>query len=221
MNMKRARFWRNLLLFSALSGAASLHQAHGQEGVSRVGNGSAGPGTAGIPTPEGFAPLSPSPYMPLDAGYNYPRPMPPALPPAQDTLRNSRRDSIGPRFDIGQFLGNRLGVADNDTNFNFLMPFLMGSENDVLFIDGRGVATQLGQGAASAGLGFRSYDSNLNRLYGISGWVDYDQGHRRTYQQAGVSFESLGTWMDFRVNGYIPFGTESNLVSNSITGTPF
>ena len=70
MNMKRARFWRNLLLFSALSGAASLHQAHAQEGVSRVGNGSAGPGTAGIPVSEGFAPLSPSPYMPLDAGYN-------------------------------------------------------------------------------------------------------------------------------------------------------
>lgn len=221
MNMKRARFWRNLLLFSALSGAASLPQTHAQEGVSRVGNGTAGPGAAGVPTPEGFAPLSPSPYMPLDPGYNFQRPMPPALPPAQDTLRNSRRDSFGPRFDIGQFLGNRLGVADNDTNFNFLLPYLMGSENDVLFIDGRGVVTQLGQGAASAGLGFRSYDPMLNRLYGISGWVDYDQGHYRTYQQAGISFESLGTWMDVRVNGYIPFGTESNLVSSSIVGDPF
>lgn len=221
MNMKRARFWRNLLLFSALSGAASLPQTHAQEGVSRVSNGTAGPGAAGVPTPEGFAPLSPSPYMPLDPGYNFQRPMPPALPQAQDTLRNSRRDSVGPRFDIGQFLGDRLGVADNDTNFNFLLPFLMGSENDVLFVDGRGVVTQLGQGAASAGLGFRSYDPNINRLYGLSGWVDYDQGHHRTYQQAGVSFESLGSWYDVRVNGYIPFGTESNLISNSIVGSPF
>lgn len=220
MNMKRARFWRNLLLFSALSGAASLPQTHAQEGVSRVGNGTAEPGAAGVPTSEGIAPLSPSPYMPLDPGYNFQRPMPPALPLAQDTLRNSRRDS-GPRFTIGQFLGDRLGVADNDTNFNFLLPYLMGSENDVLFIDGRGVVTQLGQGAASAGLGFRSYDPNINRLYGISGWVDYDQGHRRTYQQAGVSFESLGNWIDFRANGYIPFGTESNLISNSIVGSPF
>lgn len=221
MNMKRARFWRNLLLFSALSGAASLPQTHAQEGVSRVGNGLAEPGTAGIPTPEGFAPLSPSPYMPLDAGYNFPRPMPPALPQSRDTLRNSRRDAVGPKFDIGQFLGDRLGVSDNDTNFNFLLPYLMGSENDVLFIDGRGVVTQLGQGAASAGLGFRSYDPNINRLYGISGWVDYDQGHQRTYQQAGVSFESLGSWYDVRINGYIPFGTESNLVGNSIVGSPF
>lgn len=221
MNMKRARFWRNLLLFSALSGAASLPQTHAQEGVSRVGNGTAAPGAAGVPTSEGFAPLSPSPYMPLDAGYNFPRPMPPALPQAQDTLRNSRRDSVGPRFDIGQFLGDRLGVADNDTNFNFLLPYLMGSENDVLFIDGRGVVTQLGQGAASAGLGFRSYDPNINRLYGISGWVDYDQGHQRTYQQAGVSFESLGSWYDVRVNGYIPFGTESNLISNANVGGTF
>ena len=221
MNMKRARFWRNLLLFSALSGAASLPQTHAQEGASRVGNGAAGPGAAGVPTSEGFAPLSPSPYMPLDAGYNFQRPMPPALPQLQDTLRNSRRDSVGPRFDIGQFLGDRLGVADNDTNFNFLLPYLMGSENDVLFIDGRGVVTQLGQGAASAGLGFRSYDPNINRLYGISGWVDYDQGHQRTYQQAGVSFESLGNWIDFRANGYIPFGTESNLISNANVGSPF
>ena len=147
--------------------------------------------------------------------------MPPALPSASGTLRNSRRESFGPRFDIGQFLGDRVGVSENDTNFNFLLPYLMGSENDVLFIDGRGVVTQLGQGAASAGLGFRSFDSNINRLYGISGWVDYDQGHARTYQQAGVSFESLGNWVDFRVNGYIPFGTDTNLTSNTIVGNPF
>ena len=51
--------------------------------------------------------------------------------------------------------------------------------------------------------------------------MDYDQGHARTYQQAGVSFESLGTWMDFRVNGYIPFGTESNLISSANVGMPF
>lgn len=221
MNMKRSRFWRNLLLFSALSGAASLPQTHAQEGVSRVGTGAAEPGMAGVPTPEGFAPLSPSPYMPLDPGYNFERPMPPALPQTRDTLRNSRRESVGPRFDIGQFLGDRLGVSDNDTNFNFLLPYLMGSENDVLFIDGRGVVTQLGQGAASAGLGFRSYDPIINRLYGISGWVDYDQGHNRTYQQAGISFESLGSWYDVRVNGYIPFGTDSNLVGSSLVGDPF
>lgn len=220
MNMKRARFWRNLLLFSALSGAASLPQTHAQEGVSRVGNGTAGPGAAGVPTPEGFAPLSPSPYMPLDPGYNFQRPMPPALPQMQDTLRNSRRDS-GPRFTIGQFLGDRLGVADNDTNFNFLLPYLMGSENDVIFIDGRGVATQLGQGAASAGIGYRNYDPTLNRIFGLSGWVDYDQGHARTYQQAGISFESLGTWIDVRANGYLPFGRESYLTGNSIVGSPF
>lgn len=141
--------------------------------------------------------------------------MPPGLPPASDTLRNSRRDSFGPRFDIGQFLGDRLGVNDNDTNFNFLLPYLMGSENDVLFIDGRGVATSLGKGAASAGVGFRTYDPTFNRIFGVSGWVDYDQGHARTYQQAGISFESLGSWMDVRVNGYIPFGTTSNLVGDT------
>ena len=221
MNMKRARFWRNLLLFSALSGAATLPQTHAQEGVSKVGDGSAGPGAAAVPTPDGIGQLSPSPYMPLDPGYNYPRPMPPTLPQTSDSLNNSRRSTFGPRYDIGQFLGNRLGVSGADTNFNFLLPYLMGSENDVLFIDGRGVATQQGQGAASAGIGYRNYDPTLNRIFGLSGWVDYDQGHQRTYQQAGVSFESLGTWMDVRVNGYIPFGRESNIYSSTITGTPF
>ena len=71
MNMKRARFWRNLLLFSALSGTSSLSKAQAQEGVSRLGPGASGltsdaPGAAGLPAPEGFAPLTPSPYMPLD-----------------------------------------------------------------------------------------------------------------------------------------------------------
>ena len=225
MNMKRARFWRNLLLFSALSGAASQPKAQAQEGVSRVGPGassltSEAPGAAGLPSPEGFAPLTPSPYMPLDPGYNFQRPMPPSLPPAYDTLKNSRRDA-GPRFDIGQFLGNRLGVDNNDTNFNFLLPYLLGSGEDVLFIDGRGLATDSGRGGASAGIGYRSFDPTFNRIFGVSGWVDYDQGHARTYRQAGVSFESLGTWMDFRVNGYIPFGNESNLVGSSLVGNPF
>ncbi|MFM9963946.1 MAG: beta strand repeat-containing protein [Planctomycetaceae bacterium] len=226
MNMKRARFWRNLLLFSALSTSTSLSQAQAQEGVSRVGRGasalySEAPGAAEVYAPDGFGPLTPSPYMPLDPGYNFERPMPPALPPAYDTLRNSRRDAIGPRFDIGQFLGDRLGVADNDTNFNFLLPYLMGSEQDVLFVDVRGLATDQGRGGASAGLGYRSFDPTFNRIFGISGWVDYDRGHARSYQQAGVSFESLGSWVDLRVNGYIPFGRESNLISNSVVGDPF
>jgi hypothetical protein len=224
MNMKRAKFWRNLLVFSALSGTASQVQA--QEGVSRLGPGksslpSEAPGAAGLSAPEGYVPLTPSPYMPLDPGYNFQRPMPPSLPPAYDTLQNSRRDAFGPRFDIGQFLGNRLGVNNTDTNFNFLLPYLLGSGEDVLFIDGRGLVTDQGRGGASAGIGYRSFDANHNRIYGISGWVDYDQGHARTYQQAGISFESLGTWMDFRVNGYLPFGTESNLLGRSLIGSPF
>lgn len=224
MNMKRARFWRNLLLVSALSSAASLSpHVQAQEGVTRTGSGldATNPGVAAIPDAEGYVPLSPSPYAPLDAGFNYARPMPPALPPAYNTLRNSRRDTIGPRFDIGTFLNDRLGVDDGEVNFNFLMPFLMGSENEILFIDGRGIATYTGQGAASAGVGYRVYDSMTNCIWGVSGWVDYDDGHARAYKQAGFSFESLGVWTDFRANAYIPFGTDSNVIGQSLVGSPF
>ena len=75
----------------------------------------------------------------MDPGYNYIRPNNPALPPAYDTLRNSRRDAIGPRFDIGQILNDRIGVNNGEANFNFLMPFLMGSDHEVLFVDAQGL----------------------------------------------------------------------------------
>ena len=226
MNMKRARFWRNLLLVSALTGVTSISNSDAQEGVSRVGGGPEpvpppNPGLAVTPESEGVMSLSPSPYPPMDPGYNYIRPNNPALPPAYDTLRNSRRDAIGPRFDVGTILNDRIGVDNGEVNFNFLLPFMLGSDHEVLFVDAQGLTSYTGRGAASAGVGYRFYDSELNRLFGISGWVDYDTGHNKTYQQAGISFESLGTWMDLRVNGYLPFGTDSNELSRSITGTPF
>lgn len=226
MNMKRARFWRNLLLVSALSGVTSISNADAQEGVSRVGGGPEpvpppNPGLAVNPEAEGVMSLSPSPYPPMDPGYNYLRPNNPALPPAYDTLRNSRRDAIGPRFDIGTILNDRVGVDNGEVNFNFLLPFMLGSDHEVLFVDAQGLTSYAGRGAASAGVGYRFYDAELNRLFGISGWVDYDTGHNKNYQQAGISFESLGTWMDFRVNGYLPFGTDSYELSRNITGTPF
>ncbi len=229
MNFKRARFWRNLLLFSALSSAASLHSTKAEDGVSRTGDGAAtqtarpnsNPGTAVVPGAEGYVPLSSSPYMPLDPGDNFNRPMPPALPPAYETLRNSRRDAIGPRFDVGQFLNDRLGVDGGDTNFNFLLPFLVGSDHEVLFVDARGLVSQSGRGGASAGLGYRVYAPDMDRVLGISGWVDYDDGNNRTYQQAGLSFESLGRWIDVRLNGYVPFGRDDSVISRSFVGDPF
>lgn len=157
----------------------------------------------------------------MNPGYDYIRPNNPALPPAYDTLRNSRRDAIGPRFDVGTILNDRIGVNNGEANFNFLLPFMLGSDHEVLFVDAQGLTSYTGQGAASAGVGYRFYDAELNRLFGISGWVDYDTGHNKTYQQAGISFESLGTWMDLRVNGYLPFGTDTNELSRNITGTPF
>ncbi len=229
MNFKRARIWRNLLLFSALSSAASLHSSKAEDGVSRISDGAvtrtagpnSSPGVAGVPSAEGYVPLSASPYMPLDPGYDFNRPMPPTLPPAYETLRNSRRDAIGPRFDVGQFLNDRLGVDGGDTNFNFLLPFLVGSDHEVLFVDGRGLVSQSGRGGASAGVGYRVYDPDMDRVLGISGWVDYDDGNNRTYQQTGLSFESLGRWIDVRLNGYLPFGRDDSLDSRSFVGDPF
>ena len=113
MNMKRARFWRNLLLISAMSGASSMPHAYSQEPGEFYAP-PTNPGAAVVPQSEGVAPLSPSPYMPLDAGYNYALPKSPVLPQAYDTLQNSRRDATGPRVDIGMFLNDRLGVANGD-----------------------------------------------------------------------------------------------------------
>ena len=151
------------------------------------------------------------------------------LSPADDVLRvlpaNGMRQGgsivprdkmVGMRFRLDRQAGGS-GVVGNDvgdTSFDFFWPFEANGDDRFLFMDLRTQMNDQGRGGASTGMGYRSYNENLDRIFGLSGWWDWDNSHHRAYRQAGASFESLGRFFDFRANGYFPLSNEFHTVSD-------
>lgn len=82
----------------------------------------------------------------------------------------------------------------SDPNLWAVMPFL----------DLRGHVFNNGQGALNVGAGIRGM--YRCRAYGTNVYYDYRTTHRKSYNQVGVGFETLGSLWDFRANGYFPVG---------------
>jgi hypothetical protein len=216
MTQKRSRLFRALLCSSALAGITS--QVHGQDGVSRVGQAPVPnpmPGIGGAASPD-----SESGYAQLPT-YQLPQFIPPGdMTPMVQAPRPIWQDELGPRFRLETRIGEWLGSSDRGQfSGSALIPFSFQGSNTILVYEARGTATYNGQGAVSMGGGFRRYDSFRNRVYGLTGWWDYDDGNASDYHQVGISFESLGKWFDFRANGYFGLSNDLNVLSETPTGT--
>lgn len=212
---KPARLFRALFVSSALVSLARIGLA--QEGsafpepASGNGGGSDGVASLGQTAPEGVAPVPEYALPQYD-----PRSAPqfgndaPNWYQPRGMGRPNWQDDFGPRFRLETRIGEQLGSYDDgDAGLNVMLPFRALDSNLVFFVDGRGTASYNGQGAATVGFGARYLDVSANRVYGVSGWYDYDDTNRNAYHQAGVGFESLGKWFDFRANGYLPVSQDS------------
>ena len=73
------------------------------------------------------------------------------------------------------------------------------------------------RGGGTVGTGWRYYMEGIDRIAGLSVWFDFDNGHAKPYQQVGLSFESLGRYVDYRVNGYIPFSNADHVLYSQLT----
>ena len=177
------------------------------------------PEHASATVPPHIFPASAPPLIP-DGAFG-----PPAvsLAPSRVTPRYYSSDLVSSSFRIGTWAGDRAGLDDSgDVNASFFFPFYT-ADNDhhVLFVDARGFVSYDGQGGFSGGAGYRYFDEAHSRIWSLSGWYDYDDGHGRDYYQWGVSFESLGKWLDYRINGYFPAGRDSSVLSEVFTGDSF
>ncbi len=124
-----------------------------------------------------------------------------------------------PRFNVDTRGGGLYGYNPGYTNMGMFVPFAIEGDTAILFLDGRGMVTHDGRGGANLGGGWRWWKEDIDRIFGLSAWYDYDNGHRSDYSQIGLSFESLGRYIDYRANGYIPIGTRSHLLSSTVDAT--
>lgn len=76
------------------------------------------------------------------------------------------------------------------------------------FFDARGHIFDNGKWAVNAGAGIRRIWKN--RVYGFNTYYDYRNTSRFHANQMGAGIESLGTVLDFRMNGYLPIGAKTS-----------
>ena len=127
---------------------------------------------------------------------------------------------FAPRVNIDSRGGGLYGYQAGYSNIGIFAPYKL-EENAIVFVHGMGLITYDGRGGATVGTGWRYWMEGLDRIVGLSAWFDFDNGHAQPYQQVGLSFESLGRYVDYRVNGYIPVGNADHVLSSQLTTTSF
>ena len=121
-----------------------------------------------------------------------------------------------PRVNIDSRGGDLYGYQAGYTNIGIFAPYKL-DEDSILFVHGMGMITYDSRGGATVGTGWRHWMEGLDRIVGFSVWFDFDNGHAQPYQQVGLSFESLGRYVDYRVNGYIPISNADHVLYSQLT----
>jgi hypothetical protein len=123
---------------------------------------------------------------------------------------------FAPRVNIDSRGGALYGYGYGYSNIGIFAPYKI-DEDSILFVHGMGMITYDSRGGASVGTGWRHWMEGLDRIVGFSVWFDFDNGHAQPYQQVGLSFESLGRYVDYRVNGYIPISNADHVLYSQLT----
>ena len=113
------------------------------------------------------------------------------------------------------------GYDGGYSNINAFIPLSTDGEQSLIFLNPRVNMSGSGNGGLNVGLGYRFFDPADDRVYGVSGWWDYDAGHRAAYNQMGVSLESLGRYFSARFNANMPLNDFNTFYTTNAFGTPF
>ena len=105
---------------------------------------------------------------------------------------------------------------DWDTSLGLFAPLLIfEASSTVAFLQASGLLSEQSTYGANIGAGFRRRHPEADGLYGASLWYDMESDSDRTFQQVGVSFESLFNNLEFRANGYVPITSGSHIRSST------
>lgn len=123
------------------------------------------------------------------------------------------------RFSLSHIAGENVGIDQNYTTLEWFMPLCGDTEWDLVFGDARGIFRNDGTVGTNLGLGWRQYDPETNRIIGINGYWDFRETEHNGFNQLGWGLESLGRFVDLRMNMYIPAtADESQLIPNRFEG---
>jgi hypothetical protein len=126
-----------------------------------------------------------------------------------------------PRFNVDSHGGGLYGYQGGYTNIGAFVPFAIEGDEALVFIDARALLSyDDGGGGANVGAGWRWYMRDVDRIIGLSAWYDTSNGGiGPNFHQIGLSFESLGRYVDYRINGYIPAGEHDHIGASVLADT--
>ena len=216
------------LLVSSIALITAAGISVGDEpGVVRMGAQSASADFAASPTPDpGTSGVATLDGGPADSGMGmYPQPAPyaPYFERSYGATQQIPHSAYQPAQPFGPIMmfetniGDGLGYEQSYQRLNARIPYHIIPNTNVLIGDISASVTNNGDPLANVGLNMRNYDASRNRIFGVNGYFDYDQGFGNgDWYQAGAGFESLGKYLDFRLNGYLVTGGDSQLLSSTI-----
>ncbi|WP_010585564.1 beta strand repeat-containing protein [Schlesneria paludicola] len=153
------------------------------------------------------------------AAPSMPAPRGPGQPGYGNYFRVSAVDQVmTPRFTVDSRGGGLYGYNAGYSNIGVFMPYKI-DDTSILFATGLGLVTYDGRGGATVGGGWRHWMEDIDRIIGVAGFYDFDNGHAKPYQQLGLSLESLGRYVDYRINGYLPVSSADHVLNSSLVGT--
>lgn len=151
--------------------------------------------------------------------------MPPGQYPGQAVLEDSTplegTDDMQTRslFDNRNYMlrsdaGDGVGYLRGYQTFAAWQPIIVTPDELMFWVSPRGYITyNSGNFAGNLGAGARWLNPENQRILGGGVWWDHDNNGANQYDQIGGSFESLGNFLDFRTNVYIPTNQNTHFVS--------
>ncbi|MFM7833446.1 MAG: inverse autotransporter beta domain-containing protein, partial [Planctomycetaceae bacterium] len=215
------------LLFSSVALITAANISTGDEGVVRMSSLRPQDGPAPTPTPEAEGTVRVPPAAGATAAAPMPYPQPQSYAPYFERTLGATEmlpgAAYGPEAPFGPILmfesnfGSGLGYKEGYQRANARVPKHIDVNKTVLMGDVSASVTWDGLPIFSAGGIFRTYDSDRNRIYGFNGFFDYDKGSGTDgWTRGTVGTESLGKYLDARLNAYMIAGDNSQLMSSSL-----
>ena len=137
-------------------------------------------------------------------------------PATSGALGYSLTRPFGPLFRVDRRSGDGPAFDSNYTNVNLFVPMHLDPGRNMLFWNLHASMTDDSDWFGNLGMGYRWYSEQLNRIQGLSWWLDVDN-HAETYYRAGFSYESLGQYLDLRANVSHVIGRDDALLQSNFT----
>ena len=130
---------------------------------------------------------------------------------ASDRITGRSGQALGSLFRIGGFTGPAIGRKNALFPLEY-MPYSL-VDNNLIFADVRGFKSSTDTFGMNLGGGYRRYIPQLDRIFGVNAFFDYDNTSGSTFRQVGFGAEWLGAMYDLRGNAYLPTGPSSQQTS--------